>query len=64
MAIKIIEDENDVVLTREEHDRLQDEYSKCMAYYAGPKISFETWVRNRQKDDSLARMTRLLKGWE
>lgn len=47
MSIKIIDDGPEIVLTQSEHERLLSEYQKAMQYYAGPYISFETWVRTK-----------------
>ncbi len=44
--IKII-DEGDIEITQEQHDIYLDEYRSCMAFYAGPFISFEAWLRKK-----------------
>ena len=36
-----------IELTQEELERYRDEYNKAMQYYAGPAISFETWVKRQ-----------------
>lgn len=45
--IKIKESEP-LELTQDEYELLLDEYHRSRMYYAGPKVSFETWVRNRK----------------
>lgn len=45
MAIRIIDDQPDVVLTRSEHQRLMREYESLT--HMVDKPDFETWVRRR-----------------
>ena len=54
MAIRIIDDQPDVVLTRAEHDRLQQEYQQNMMFMVNPP-SFEEWVRSRREDQQHGR---------
>ena len=46
MTIKVLP-EPDIHISQEELERLQDEYQKAMAYYAGHRMSFEVWLRKR-----------------
>ena len=43
-----IKESKPLELTQEEYETFLDEYRKAMMYYAGPKISFETWVRRHK----------------
>ncbi|MDE2472264.1 MAG: hypothetical protein KGL35_26910 [Bradyrhizobium sp.] len=51
MAIKITK-EPDIYVTEGELERYRDEYNKCMAHYAGPRITLEEFIRNRQREGS------------
>lgn len=46
MAIKIIEDQEDVYLTRDELMRLREEYERGVSFMVNPP-SFEAWVSQR-----------------
>ena len=46
MAIEIVNDEP-LKLTREQFERLNQEYVKAFMYYSGPVPSFETWARQQ-----------------
>lgn len=48
MSIRIIEDGPEITLTRSEYERLLGEWRTSCTYSAKP-LSFEEWVRNRQK---------------
>lgn len=51
MSIRIIDSGPEIVLTQDEYERLFHEYQEMMMFYAGPPISFETWVRQKQGVD-------------
>lgn len=46
MAIRIIEDQRDIHLTRSQYDRLHREWQASQAMTAMPQ-DFETWIRGR-----------------
>lgn len=46
MTIRIIE-EPEIRLTEGEYARLMEEYQRAMMFYAGPKITFEEFVRRK-----------------
>lgn len=48
MTIEIIQ-RPPIRLTQGEYERLHHEYEQSRRYYAGPQISFETWLRERQE---------------
>lgn len=50
MSIKIVEDGPEIILSKSEYERLLQEFTKSMMYYAGPLISFETWLRRRNME--------------
>jgi hypothetical protein len=47
MTIEIIR-ETPIRLTQGEYERLQHQYQQETMYHAGPRISFETWLRERR----------------
>lgn len=47
MAI-IVEPESDIVLSREEYERLLGEYFNFVRLYSGPYVSFETFVKQQR----------------
>lgn len=52
MAIKIIEDEQpDIYLTREERNQLMGEYQRAYQHFCGTPPTFETFVKQRKKND-------------
>lgn len=46
MAIEII-NEKPLQLTREQYERLNQEYQKAFMFYSGTVPSFETWARQK-----------------
>ena len=46
MTIKVIEDGEDIVLTRSEMERLQREWEQSQRYTTEPQ-SFESWLRGQ-----------------
>lgn len=52
MSIRI-QEEPEIVITQAQHEAYYDEYQKSRQFYAGPSVSFETWLRGRlkQKED-------------
>lgn len=55
MAIEIIDDKP-LQLTREQYDRLNQEYQQSFMYYSGTVPSFETWARERIKSLSESKL--------
>ncbi len=48
MAIKIVDNEPDVVVTESELRRYKDEYKRDYAMYAGSPPSLEDYIRSRK----------------
>lgn len=47
MAIKIIDEKQDVHITRKDHDKYLHDYQQAYMYHSGPVPSFEEYVRSR-----------------
>ena len=49
MAIEITDDQP-LRLTREQYERLNQEYQRSFTHYAGDVPSFETWARKKVQE--------------
>jgi hypothetical protein len=48
MAIKIIDSQPDIYITRSEYDRLKNEWNKCCQFMVDPP-SLEEWIERNRK---------------